>query len=184
MDDNSDIRSYLTQNLQYSFQICEACNGHEAWQKILDLVPAVVVSDIMMPEMDGIQLCKLLKEDERTNHIPIILLTAKSAIEHRMEGLSVGADAYLSKPFHPRHLRIRIEKLIKLRITLRQKYLRELSDLSTTQSPALTPEEKFLAKVKDIIETQLTNTEFKVIHLERESGHEPYATVPQTQSPD
>lgn len=169
VDDNPEIRSYLSLNLAGSYQVLEAENGQVAWELALTHIPVIVISDIMMPVMDGVRLCTLLKSDERTNHIPVILLTAKSAIEHRIEGLKAGADAYLPKPFHPRHLHVRIEKLIELRANLRKKYQGRLYEAPEDERP-LSEDEKFLEKVRHLIEMRLSDTDFKVNDLELELG--------------
>lgn len=169
VDDNQDIRSYLKRYLEGRYQILEAENGQDGWQKAIKHIPTIVISDIMMPIMNGTDLCNRLKSDERTNHIPIILLTAKSAIEHKIKGLEDGADAYLTKPFHPKHLEVRVQKLIELRVKLREKYMNNVyAPDSNAQAP--TEDEIFLAKVSAIIEEYLTDTDFKVIHLERKLG--------------
>ena len=139
------------------------------WEKALTYVPNLVISDVVMPEMDGIALCNLLKSDERTNHIPVVLLTAKAEIEHRINGLRAGADAYVPKPFHPDHLRIRIKKLIEQRRKLRRKYL-QWSETQSEESLGLTEDEQFLLKVSKVIESHLSDSEFKVGQLERELG--------------
>ena len=169
VDDNPDIRTYLRKSLQDTYSVLEAENGKDGWKQALEYVPVIVISDIMMPIMDGNQLCELLKSDERTNHIPIILLTAKSAIEHKIEGLQAGADAYLAKPFHPRHLEVRIQKLIELRAKLREKYKTNIHAPIPNQE-ILSEDEVFLQKVSTIIERHLIDTDFKVNQLEHELG--------------
>lgn len=169
VDDNPEILSYLAKTLSDTYQILQAVNGEDAWKQALIKVPTMIISDVMMPKMDGIQLCSLLKSDERTNHIPVILLTAKSRIEHRIEGLQSGADAYLPKPFHPRHLRVRIEKLIELRMSLRNKYLSRIYE-ERDEERLISEDETFLKKVSDLIQMRLTDSDFKVHDLELELG--------------
>lgn len=169
VDDNPQILSYLAKTLSDTYQVLQATNGEDAWKQALIKVPTMVISDVMMPEMDGIQLCALLKSDERTNHIPVILLTAKSRIEHRIEGLQSGADAYLPKPFHPRHLRVRIEKLIELRMSLRKKYLSGIYEERDGER-LISEDENFLKKVSELIQMRLTDSDFKVHDLELELG--------------
>lgn len=169
VDDNPKIRSYVSENLGSSYDVLEAENGQEAWLIAQQSIPTVIISDIMMPEMDGIELCMLIKSDERTNHIPVILLTAKSEIEHRIEGLEAGADAYLPKPFNPRLLQVRVQQLIELREKLRNKFLDKMNELPE-QNPLLTEEDEFLQKVIHIIESCFSDTDFTVGQLEYELG--------------
>lgn len=115
-----------------------------------------------MPEMDGLEMCKQLKKSIETNHIPIILLTAKSEIEHRIEGLSIGADSYITKPFHPQHLIIRVEKLIELREMLKERYSKKISlgEIHATSTKTDSPDELFLQKSISIILSRMTESEF------------------------
>ncbi|MEM7369528.1 MAG: two-component regulator propeller domain-containing protein [Bacteroidota bacterium] len=169
VEDHPEIRTFLLQNLCQSYRILVAENGEEAWETVLANIPTLIISDIMMPVMDGLQLCEKIKQDERTSHIPVILLTAKSAIEHRIVGIESGADAYLAKPFHPRFLQAKIEQLIQVRSELRKKY--QGHTLMLESNPAISSsDEPFLNRVKEIIEAHLSDTEFKVGELERELG--------------
>jgi len=108
--------------LQSDYNIIFAENGSEAYSKILSEKPDLIVSDVMMPETDGIELCVKLRENFDTSHLPFILLTAKAEIEDRIAGLKAGADSYIPKPFHPDHLKIRIEKLLQLRTGIRNRF--------------------------------------------------------------
>ena len=110
VEDNPDIRQYLTVCLESRYQLSYAENGAIGITKALDEVPDIIISDVMMPEKDGFELCETLKEDIRTSHIPIVLLTAKSSVESRIVGLKHGADDYLAKPFHEEELLIRMKK--------------------------------------------------------------------------
>lgn len=112
IDDDKEIRQLLNDFLCEKFEIAEAPNGQEALEMIHIRMPLIIVCDIIMPKMDGVEFVKIMKEQELTRHIPIILLSSKSTIESQIEGLEVGADAYLSKPFHPRHLEAMIESLL------------------------------------------------------------------------
>ena len=169
VDDHADIRAFLSHNLSQTYQILEAGNGQEALEMALRHVPTMIISDVMMPVMDGFQLCSHLKADDRTNHIPVILLTAKSAIEPRIKGIQAGADAYLSKPFHLRHLQVRIQQLIDLRAKLRKTYQKQLQE-PAYQSELLSEDQLFLDKISTIIKNRMSDTSFKVGELEREIG--------------
>ena len=132
-------------------------------------IPDIIISDVMMPEKDGFEVCKTLKNDQRTSHIPIVLLTAKATDQDRLDGLRHGADAYLTKPFNKAELFIRLEKLITLRKSLIQKY----SDSSYKSLQIETTndlEVQFLNKVVSCIEKNIENSNFKVIYLARELG--------------
>ncbi|HZK93447.1 MAG TPA: two-component regulator propeller domain-containing protein [Prolixibacteraceae bacterium] len=122
VDDEPEILVLLSDFLQTDYNILFATNGREAYEKVLSDQPDLVVSDVMMPEMDGIELCGLLRDNFDTSHLPIILLTAKAEIEDRIAGLKAGADSYIPKPFHPEHLKVRIEKLLKLRYNIRHHF--------------------------------------------------------------
>ncbi|HSN50494.1 MAG TPA: response regulator, partial [Bacteroidales bacterium] len=122
VDDEPEILILLREFLQTDYNILFATNGLEAYNIVLSDKPDLVVSDVMMPEMDGIELCNMLRDNFDTSHLPIILLTAKAEIEDRIAGLKAGADSYIPKPFHPEHLKVRIEKLLKLRYTIRNHF--------------------------------------------------------------
>jgi len=119
VDDEPEILALLRDFLQTDYNLLFATNGVEAYEKVLSNKPDLVVSDVMMPEIDGIELCGMLRDNFDTSHLPIILLTAKAEIEDRIAGLKAGADSYIPKPFHPEHLKVRIEKLLKLRNTIK-----------------------------------------------------------------
>ncbi|MFA5816581.1 MAG: response regulator, partial [Bacteroidales bacterium] len=110
-----EILILLRDFLQADYNIIFAENGLEAYNKVLSDKPDLIVSDVMMPEMDGIELCCRLRENFDTSHLPIILLAAKAELEDRIAGLKAGADSYIPKPFHPEHLKVRITKLLQLR---------------------------------------------------------------------
>ena len=122
VDDDPEILALLRDFLQVDYNIIFAGNGLEAYKKVLSDKPDIIVSDVMMPEMDGIELCGMLRENFDTSHLPMILLTAKAEIEDRIAGLKAGADSYIPKPFHPEHLRVRIEKLLQLRSAIKSHF--------------------------------------------------------------
>ena len=122
VDDDQEILKILREFLHQDYNILFAANGVEAYEKVLNAKPDLVVSDIMMPEMDGIEFCSMIRNNFDTSHIPLILLTAKGEIEDRIAGLKAGADSYIPKPFHPDHLRIRIEKLLQQRLNIKSHF--------------------------------------------------------------
>jgi signal transduction histidine kinase/ligand-binding sensor domain-containing protein/DNA-binding response OmpR family regulator len=168
-DDNPDIRFYLKDNLKSDYQIMEAENGDKAWEVILDQMPDLVVSDIMMPGIDGIDLCRKIKTDKRTSHIPVILLTARSTDQHIYEGLETGADDYITKPFNFEMLELRIRKLIEQRQKLRTLYAKNF-EIKPSEISITSLDEKFLHKVKDLTEKNMQEPDFSVEKLSLEIG--------------
>ncbi|MFC2113516.1 ATP-binding protein [Bacteroidota bacterium] len=172
VEDNLDLRKYISKNLDPSFQILEAENGREGMDKTIETIPDLVISDLMMPVMDGMEMCKHLKSDNRTSHIPIILLTAKADRDSKMEGFETGADDYIIKPFDSEELQVRVRNLIGQRRRLRESYRKEfLTDVVDLKLAA--PEEEFLSRVMKCIELHLSDLEFSVeklgedLHLSR-----------------
>ena len=150
VEDNPDVVGYLKACYQNHFSIHEANDGKEGYNLAVDEIPDIIISDVMMPEMDGFELCKKLKDDYRTSHIPIILLTAKADIPSRIEGLETGADAYIVKPFNQRELLVRMQKLLELRRNLFRRY--SSGDiLEFSNDPVVQKEDMFFKKLNDII---------------------------------
>lgn len=158
VEDNDDIREYIFTSFSSEYKIVEATNGKEGLVQAFDVIPNIIVSDIMMPEMDGIEFCRIIKEDVRTSHIPVILLTAKDSIRDKEEGYDSGADSYLTKPFSAGLLRTRMRNLLETR--------RKLASEITNRSQNLVPEpdqepimskldEDFLNKLTTLIEDNL-----------------------------
>ena len=125
VEDNQELREFLRLQLSASFRIEEAADGKEGLQRALQLQPDIILSDVMMPEMDGIQLLDKIKNNFETSHIPVVLLTAKSSVESKIEGLKYGADAYMTKPFHSEQLQAQLENLLHQRELLRDRYTRK-----------------------------------------------------------
>ena len=163
VEDNQDVLHYLTSCLKNDFTIQYAYDGHQGIEKAIDWIPDIIISDIMMPEKDGFELCTTLKQDERTDHIPIILLTAKADLESKLEGLEYGADAYLIKPFNQKELNIRLHKLIELRKKLHQKYKRSL--FNEEKEPG--SEHPFLKKARQVVLDQMAKEGFDVVTLSK-----------------
>jgi signal transduction histidine kinase/ligand-binding sensor domain-containing protein/AraC-like DNA-binding protein/ActR/RegA family two-component response regulator len=164
-EDNKELRTFIRNNLHEKYSVIEAPNGEVAFQKAVTLLPDLIISDIMMPEMDGLELTKRIKTDEKTNHVPVILLTAKSTVEDRIEGIGMGADSYIPKPFYFRHLEVRIEKLIHLRETLRKKYSLPDDGSESEDSPHNKFEQEFLERADSLIEEHMTDPDFSVDKL-------------------
>ena len=177
IEDNLDVIYYLQACLEEHYQIRIARNGKEGIDKAFEIIPDIIISDVMMPKMDGFEVCAALKEDERTNHIPIILLTAKADTKDKLTGLSKGADAYLIKPFEKAELLIRLEKLLSVRQILQQKHLKELN---VKEEKIVWPENQhipFIKQVEQHILLHLADDTFsvndlaKIQHLSRSQIH-------------
>lgn len=121
-EDNPDVRRYISKHLEPYFDVLEAENGVEAFDKIVETLPDLVISDIMMPKKDGLQLCSEIKQDLRTGHIPVIIITAKSMVMHIKEGFQCGADDYIVKPFNMGVLLYRIRNILASRERLKELY--------------------------------------------------------------
>lgn len=124
VEDNDEIRNCLKSILSFSYNILEASNGADALTLTNQELPDLVISDITMPGMDGLEFTRLVKSDERTNHIPVILLTARGSTDQYTEGISTGADDYITKPFHNKILELKIRNLLVIREKLKEKYHR------------------------------------------------------------
>lgn len=154
VDDNKDIRDVVKKGLEKKYQIFEAENGREGLNTALREIPDLIVSDVLMPEMDGIEFCHQLKTNIRTSHIPVILLTALNSVEHRIEGLESGADAYIPKPFKMKLLGVRIDKLIETREALRKRFITETK--ITPEKVTLTSlDQSFLERAMQFMEKNM-----------------------------
>jgi signal transduction histidine kinase/DNA-binding response OmpR family regulator/Tfp pilus assembly protein PilF len=161
VEDNEDLRHYLKRSLGEHYIIIESEDGLKGLQKACGTIPDLVVSDWMMPGMDGITLCQKLKTDERTSHIPVILLTAMANDSAKLQGLETGADDYLTKPFDNKELVIRIKNLIENRRQMRERFSREML-LGPKKIPVTSMDEKFLQKVMDAVERNMGDPEFSM----------------------
>ena len=167
IDDNPDIRSYIHQLLQQEYEVIEAKDGAEGIRKAMKYVPDVIISDIMMPGMDGIECCRRLKGELQTCHIPIILLTACSLDEQRIEGFDNGADSYISKPFNSQVLTARVRNLIDGHKRLKL-FLGDNNALE--KEPICDMDKIFVEKFKKLIEEGISNSELNVEDLGKEMG--------------
>ena len=169
VEDDRDILHYIASELSPDYHVITATNGKEGLNEALQYLPDIVVSDIVMPEMDGLTLCKLIKTNEKTCHIPVILLTAKTGVEQRIEGLETGADSYIPKPFNIKYLQTRIKKLIQLRETLNQKYTGEM-EVSEENIKVVTSDEKLLRRFNEKLEKHIANPDLNVESISKELG--------------
>jgi len=161
VEDHADLRRFLAENLSDTYRIFEAKNGEEGIQKAMSELPDMVITDIMMPKVNGIELTKTLKTTEATSHIPIVMLTAKGSLESKIEGLECEADDYLTKPFNIEELKVRIKNIIKTRKKLQEKYNKSIvvnpSEITTTSV-----DEKFLSKLLKTVEDNMADSDFSV----------------------
>lgn len=168
VEDHPDLRSYIQAHLAKDYQLVEAAHGKQGLELATELIPDLVLTDVMMPEMDGLTLCETLKTDERSSHIPVIMLTALSEQGDKLTGLRTGADAYLTKPFDPDELQILVKNLIEQRRLLRKKFAAGLQQRTVKPQDFLSPaEEAFLQKVNEVVRENLDNEDFSIEALGR-----------------
>jgi signal transduction histidine kinase/ligand-binding sensor domain-containing protein/DNA-binding response OmpR family regulator len=169
VDDHAEVRHFIAENLVEHFRVQEAENALEGQRLAIDMIPDLVISDVMMPGMDGFEFCEKLKTDERTSHIPVVLLTARTEDPDRMRGLETGADDYLTKPFNPKELLIRATNLMENRRLMREKFstnaIIKPSEISVTSR-----DRAFMEKLMGIMEKNMDNEKFSVEDLAREAG--------------
>jgi DNA-binding response OmpR family regulator len=160
-EDDEDMLSYITSEFKSKYKIITTYNGNFAFDQATNEIPDIIISDVVMPGINGIELCRKLKTDERTSHIPIVLLTVKDTDENILEGIENGADDYISKPFNISILKARVKNLYQSRLLLRNKFIHEpeatVKDLSLS-----IPDERFINKAYEIVERNLINTDFDV----------------------
>ncbi len=169
VEDNNDVTTYIRSFLEKDFRIISAENGEKGWKKTLQKFPDLIISDVMMPVMDGFQLCRRLKSDQRTSHIPLILLTARADMESKLEGLEFGADDYVTKPFDAKELSVRSKNLLLQRSRLREHFQREV-DFHPSEITVNSMDEKFIEKAIKLIEQYMDDTDFNVEKFSQEIG--------------
>ncbi|WP_340111279.1 hybrid sensor histidine kinase/response regulator transcription factor [Maribellus mangrovi] len=164
VEDNADVVAYMKACYETHFNIEVAKDGMEGYKQALEDVPDIIISDVMMPGMDGFELCKKLKDDYRTSHIPIILLTAKADIPSRIEGLEQGADAYVVKPFNQQELLVRMQKLLELRRNLFKRYSNG-NAMETSSDPVVQKEDLFIQRLNESINKNLGDENYDIHKL-------------------
>lgn len=169
VEDNEDFRHYLKDNLHKEYHVIEASNGVQGFERAIKNIPDLIVSDIMMPEMDGIELCKKLKADATTSHIPVILLTARAAEDQKIEGFGSGANDYITKPFNFEILESRIRNLIRQHESI-QKHFNKHLEIKGSEIQVTSQDEKFVKNAITCVEENLTNKDFSVEELSRQMG--------------
>lgn len=161
IEDNADVARFIESCIANHYQTMKAADGRRGVHKAFEVIPDLIIADVMMPQMDGFEVCRNLKNDERTSHIPFIFLTARASDADKVRGIAGGADAYLVKPFNKAELLVRMEQLIELRKKLRLKYQNYIDN----PWPTNTPDHSFLQKALAAIEQELHNSDFKASDL-------------------
>jgi len=169
IEDNNDMRHFIKEQLQNEYEIIEAVNGSEGLKNAIKTIPDLIITDLMMPKMDGITLCKKLKTNIDTSHIPVIMLTAKAGIENKLEGLETGADDYLTKPFNAKELQVRVKNLIRERKKLRKLFGQKVT-IDPSEVTVTSLDQQFLKDTLQLLEDQHPNSEFGVPQMQKELG--------------
>ena len=170
VDDNEDILDFLSNDLGDKYVVLTALNGKQALDILNKETVHLVISDIMMPEIDGYQLCKEIKTNIDYSHIPVILLTAKNSLQSKIEGLEHGADAYIEKPFSPEYLHVQISNLLINRNKIKEHFAN--SPLAHIKSMAHSKaDEKFLEDLNNVIYENIENSDLDVEHLSQQQRH-------------
>lgn len=169
VEDNDDLVKFLKQRLEYKYEIHTAENSENGISKAFDIVPDLIISDIILPGQSGLQLTEKLKQDIRTSHIPIILLTAKSSMEEQIEGVKSQADSFIVKPFNLEYLEEKIKNLLKNRSSLREHYTAELP-VENRSNSSNKIDRKFISQFTAIVENNLSNEDFSVDDICKEIG--------------
>lgn len=169
IEDNADVRTLLKQTFDLSYNILTAPNGKKGVELALEHIPDIIISDIMMPEKNGIEVTNELKNDERTSHIPIVLLTAKAGDENELKGIEIGADDYITKPFNSKILTTKVSKLIQIRRKLQSRYSQEVI-LKPKDIAVNNIDEQFLEKVQTVLEDKLVESSFSIEDFSKAVG--------------
>jgi signal transduction histidine kinase/ligand-binding sensor domain-containing protein/DNA-binding response OmpR family regulator len=171
VEDNPDVREYIKDALTEHYHIEEAANGEQGLRKAEKFIPDLIVSDIMMPKMDGYEMTRQLRQNDKTSHIPIILLTAKSDKDSKLQGLGLGADDYLIKPFDSDELLARIKNLIETRRMLQEKFGAGIAILEKPQKEKLSClDEQFMNRIMLVIEEHIAEEEFSIEEFGKDVG--------------
>lgn len=169
VEDNPDLRLFMKEELSDRYEIFEAENGEEALESAIKLDPDLIITDVMMPKMDGFELCRRLRSEPETSHIPIIILRAKSSEEHSMEGVEVGADAFFAKPLNMLRLIAQIENLLAVRRKLKMRFSEQLV-IEPTELSVVSADQEIIRKAISIVESNMKDIDFGVDQFAREMG--------------
>ncbi|MBK8668559.1 MAG: response regulator [Saprospiraceae bacterium] len=165
VEDNVELAHYLRSVIAPHFNTEVAINGQDGIEKAMETIPDLIVSDVMMPVKDGYELCDTLKKDYKTNHIPIILLTARADSESKIMGFQKGADDYISKPFHSRELLVRIRKMIEQREKLKLKYSLSPIEMTGAENHFISLDDMFIAEILQHLEKNYADENFGIDEL-------------------
>ena len=169
VEDDVEIRKYIKESFETKYRVFEAENGKDGFKKVTKIIPDIVITDIKMREVDGIELCKKTKNDEKTSHIPIIMLTGCNSPEDRIQGITHGADVYLTKPFNIDVLEAHISSLLDSRKKLQEKFSREMT-FGPSKIPLNDIDEKFLQRITETIENHISDSDFNADVLSEKIG--------------
>jgi ligand-binding sensor domain-containing protein/signal transduction histidine kinase/CheY-like chemotaxis protein/AraC-like DNA-binding protein len=169
VEDNAELRDFIAETLEHTYTVLKCANGMEGWETAIAEIPDLIVSDVTMPEMNGLELCSKLKMEESTSHIPVIMLTAMASHLHQVDGIEAGADIYITKPFSMQILELNIRNLLISREAMREKYSKQVM-LMPKKVDIESPDEKFLDKFMKIIEENMEDTDFNVSFVVDEIG--------------
>jgi signal transduction histidine kinase/DNA-binding response OmpR family regulator len=169
IEDNPEVNDFIARKLRGSYRVQSATDGHTGFRLATELIPDLIVCDVMMPGLSGLEVVTQLRQDWRTSHIPVVLLTARSAAEQQVEGVQAGADLYLTKPFSPTFLLESIRTLLSNRARQREHFRRELA-IDAATVVVTNPDQKFLADLTAIVEANLTKTDLSVEEVARSLG--------------
>ncbi len=161
VEDNADVRNFIASHFNTIFKIVEAKNGEEGWKTAVEIIPDIIISDVLMPVTDGYELCKRLKNDERTSHIPVLLLTALHSKEHELKGLTTGADDYITKPFDLSVLQAKVDNVLSIRESLKHKFTGTMV-LEPKNVMISSPDERFLQKAIEVIENNISDCDLDI----------------------
>ena len=159
VEDNTDVRAYIREQLETDYKVTEASNGEEGILKAQNEIPDLIITDVMMPKMDGYQFSRKIRNDQKTSHIPLIMLTAKAGLDDKIEGLETGIDAYLTKPFSAKELKVRVKNLIYQRVQLRKRFSKS-TVIKPSEVSAVSTDQEFLEKVIKIIGENFDDEKF------------------------
>jgi signal transduction histidine kinase/ligand-binding sensor domain-containing protein/DNA-binding response OmpR family regulator len=161
VEDNADVRQFIKSHFSSIFHVIEARNGEEGWEKALETIPDIIISDVIMPHVNGYEFCERIKTDERTSHIPLLLLTALHSKEHEIKGITTGADDYITKPFDLSILQVKVENMLSIRESLKQKFSRSVM-LEPTHVEITSPDERFLQKAIKVVEENISDCDLDI----------------------
>lgn len=169
VEDNEELLNFIASYFEDQYTVLTAFDGEVGLEKALKYIPDVIISDVLMPKMDGNEMCKRLKAESTTNHIPVILLTALSSKEHEKEGFISGADAYMTKPFDPEILKVRVDSMLEQRKNLQEKYKKNFN-LNLSAEDAKSPDDIFIQKAINVVNKNISDVDFDINKFSKEIG--------------